>query len=173
MSKKALIVVDMLKDFIDANGALYCGESSRKIIPRVRELIEKHRKDGDTIIFLRDSHKEDDLEFRMFTKHCVKGTEGAKIIDELKVDHNDYQLEKSRYSGFYGTNLEKILKDERIIEVYILGVCTSICLMETVSDLRNRDVPTFVYKDAVADFDPEAHRFALKRMEKVLGAKVI
>ena len=54
-----------------------------------------------------------------------------------------------------------------------MGVCTSICVMETVSDLRDRDFDVVVHKDAVADFDPEAHEWALQRMEKILGAKVV
>jgi nicotinamidase/pyrazinamidase len=45
--------------------------------------------------------------------------------------------------------------------------------METVSDLRNRDYPTFVFRRGVADFDQEAHDFALERMQKILGATVL
>jgi len=45
--------------------------------------------------------------------------------------------------------------------------------METVADLRNRDYPTFVFRRGVADFDQEAHNFALKRMETILGATIV
>jgi nicotinamidase/pyrazinamidase len=58
-------------------------------------------------------------------------------------------------------------------EVFLVGVCTSICVMETVAGLRNRDYPTFVFRKGVADFDQEAHNFALKRMEKILGAMIL
>jgi len=54
-----------------------------------------------------------------------------------------------------------------------VGVCTSICIMETVNELFDRDIPCLVYRQGVADFDPEAHAFALKHMERVMGAKVV
>ena len=173
MSDKALIVVDILKDFIDKDGALYCGDKSREIIPFVQKKIEEVRNNGGTVIFLQDNHKENDLEFKMFPKHCVEGTKGAEIIDEINVKEYDVVVPKTRYSGFYNTNLDEILKEKKIKEVEIVGLCTSICVMDTVGDLRNRDYPVIVWKDGVADFDEEAHQFSLKRMEKTYGAKVV
>ena len=82
-------------------------------------------------------------------------------------------MEKTRYSAFSRTNLDEILQKERVERVEVVGVCTSICVMETVKELFDRDLPTLVYRDGVADFDPEAHAFALKHMQRVLGAKVV
>jgi len=170
---RALLVVDMLKDFLNNEGALYCGDSSRKIIPFVKENIEEFHKRGDLIVFICDSHDPDDLEFNMFPKHCVAGTEGAEIIDELPVDEKDVIIKKKRYSSLYGTDLDRVLKDHEINETHIVGVCTSICVMDTVGDLRNRDIAVIVYKNGVADSDPEAHEFALRRMENIYGAKIL
>ncbi|MBW2140937.1 MAG: cysteine hydrolase, partial [Deltaproteobacteria bacterium] len=77
MSRKALLVIDMLNDFLEPSGALYCGDESRKIIPAVKDLLEKYRQSDAAIIFLMDSHKPDDKEFEMFAPHCVTGTPGA------------------------------------------------------------------------------------------------
>jgi nicotinamidase-related amidase len=170
---KALLVIDMLKDFLNKDGALYCGDESRKIIPFVKEKIEEFHREGDLVVFICDSHDPDDLEFKMFPRHCVAGTQGAEIINELPVGKQDSIVKKNRYSAFYKTKLDKILKKKKISEVYIFGVCTSICVMDTVGDLRNRDYPVFVYKNGVADFDQKAHQFSLERMEKTYGAKII
>jgi nicotinamidase-related amidase len=170
---KALFVIDMLKDFLNKDGALYCGDESRKIIPFVKEKIEEFHKESDLVVFICDSHDPDDLEFKMFPRHCVADTEGAEIIDELPVGKQDSIVKKNRYSAFYKTKLDNILKKKKISEVYIVGVCTSICVMDTVGDLRNRDYPVFVYKNGVADFDQKAHQFSLERMEKTYGAKII
>jgi len=170
---KALFVIDMLKDFLNNDGALYCGESSRKIIPFIKEKIEEFHKNEDLVVFICDSHDPDDLEFNMFPKHCVTDTAGAEIIDELPVDEKDMIIKKKRYSSFYGTDLDRVLKDHKISEVQVVGVCTSICVMDTAGDLRNRDITAVVYKNGVADFDPQAHDYALRRMEKVYGAKIL
>jgi nicotinamidase/pyrazinamidase len=173
MVKKALIVVDMVKDFMEEDGALFCGKECREIIPFVVNTVEDMRKQGAAIIFIGDCHERDDREFEMFPPHCIVDTKGVELIDELVVLPGEHFIRKQRYSGFYGTNLEDVLVSERAEEAYIVGVCTSICVMETVSGLRNRDYPTFVFRKGVADFDQEAHDFALKRMEQILGAKVI
>ena len=55
----------------------------------------------------------------------------------------------------------------------ICGVCTNICVLHTVADARNRDYPVDVPMDCVASFDEEMHRFALKHIEKTLGAKLV
>ncbi len=170
---KALLVIDMLKDFMDPSGALYCGDEARRIIPFVQRKIDEFHERGDLVVFLRDAHQPDDLEFRIFGKHAVKGSEGGRIIDELPVGAGDPVIDKTRYSAFYNTDLDRVLGERRPGEVHVTGVCTSICVMDTVGDLRNRDYPVVVYEEGVADFDPEAHVFALKRMAKIYGAQVV
>ncbi|MDW7668913.1 MAG: isochorismatase family cysteine hydrolase [Bacillota bacterium] len=170
---KILLVIDMLKDFMDREGVLYCGEDSEKIIPFIKNKIKEFQKDDAPVIYIADNHQEHDKEFEMFPKHCVKGTEGAEILGELLIE-DALVVKKSRYSGFFNTNLEELIyKYGKNIEVHVVGVCTNICVMYTVEELRNRDIDTYVYKDGVASFDIKAHEFALKQMESVLGAKVV
>ena len=172
MTQKALIVVDMLNDFIDEKGALYCGQTARDIVPFVHARLEAHREAGGLVIFLQDAHTEDDLEFEKFPKHCVAGSWGSQIIDVLTPRSGEHVLPKTRYSGFYKTALEKILADKRPGEVEVVGVCTSICVMDTVGGLANRDYRTIVPRGGVADFDADAHRHALQRMERLYGATI-
>ncbi len=172
MPQKALIIVDMLNDFIDEKGALYCGAQARAIITFVRDRLAAFRKNGDLVIFLQDSHDEHDLEFTKFPKHCVTDTWGSEIINELAPVPGEKIVPKKRYSGFYGTDLEKILEDANIKEVEVIGVCTSICVMDTVGGLANRDYNVSVAVKGVADFDQQMHEFSLKRMKQLYGAKV-
>jgi nicotinamidase/pyrazinamidase len=173
MGKMALIVADMLRDFLEPQGTLYLGDAAREIIPFVARKIEATRAAGGVVIYACDAHAPDDREFRLFAPHAVKGTRGAEIIPELQVRPGDYRVEKTTYSCFHHTEMDSILKGEQVERVEIVGVCTSICVMETVKELFDRDIPTVVYAQGVADFDPEAHAFALKQMQRVLGAQVV
>lgn len=173
MGKAALLVTDMLNDFLDPQGSLYCGPQAREIIPFVAEKIAAFRAQGGLVIFICDAHAPDDREFKYFPAHAVKGSWGAQIIPELTPEPGDYRVEKTRYTAFAGTNLDDILKREQVEEVHVVGVCTSICVMETVKELFDRDLPALVYEQGVADFDPEAHAFALKHMQRIMGAKVM
>ncbi len=169
---KALIVMDMLNDFIDEKGPLYCGEESREMVPFIGKKIEEYRRSGDKVIYVCDAHAPDDKEFRMFAGHAVKGTKGAQVIEALKPGASDVVIEKTTVKPFYGTGLESALEEIKPEEVGVVGVCTSICIMEVVSELRVRGYKTVVYREGVADFDKKAHEFALARMEKVYGAIV-
>lgn len=173
MGKPALFVVDMLRDFLEPDGALYIGDAGLRIIPFVAQKIAEMRGKGAVIIFICDAHDPDDPEFARFPPHAVKGTPGGEIIPALEVQAQDYRVSKTRFSGFYGTDLDDILAREQITEVHLVGVLTSVCVMETVSDLRNRDLPAVVYRQGVADADPQDHEWALKRMAKTLGAQVV
>ena len=177
MSRKTLIVVDMLNDFLKPDGKLYCGPTAEAIIPGVIALVQKYKDNDDVILFLADAHDEDDLEFKRFPKHCVAGTEGAELIEELSKiveDYDNYEvINKTRYSGFYETDLADAVFFEDPDLVEVVGICTSICVMDTVGGLANRDYKINLYKELVADFDQEMHEMSLKRMETLYGVNMV
>ena len=170
---KILIVVDMLNDFVHEKGALFF-QTGADIIPAVKKRIAFHRANESRIIYLSDAHDKDDKEFDIFPPHAIEGTWGASIIDELAPEKGDVVIPKKRYSGFYNTNLDVHTSYAPLVdEVEVVGVCTSICVMDTVGGLANRDIKTVVPADAVADFDPAAHVAALNRMGSIYGANTV
>ena len=173
-TKDVLIVVDMLNDFVDSKGAL-AFPAALDIVPVIKKKLDLYRKENKPIIFLCDSHDEDDLEFNRFPKHAIKDTWGSKIYPEFFKSHETTPYEhivlKKRYSGFYNTRLGNFFIDRiKAKTVEICGVCTSICVMDTVGGLANRDYKIFVDVDAIADFDEEAGIHASYRMESLYGA---
>lgn len=170
---KALLVIDMLKDFVHKDGALYVGESGDKIIEFINDRISFFREQGDPIIFICDYHEKDDKEFDMFLPHCVADTEGSKIIDEIDVKTEDKIIRKRRYSAFFGTELDLFLREKGITELFIVGVCTNICVLYTAADGRNLAYKVNIYKKGVASFNEEAHEFALKEAKRTLGCNIL
>lgn len=169
-----VLVIDMVRGFLEPGHNLYCGDEARKIIPNVRELLLRERDAGSEILFISDHHDPDDLEFQVFPVHCVKGTDEPNVIAEL----TEFQTEsnvvpKNRYSGFFNTSLAQQLEDLLPDKIIICGVCTDICVLHTTSDARNRDYSVEVPADCVASFDADAHRWAVSHLEKILGAKVV
>ncbi|HID62109.1 MAG TPA: cysteine hydrolase [Anaerolineae bacterium] len=168
-----VIVVDMQRGFLEEGNPLFCGEEARQIIPNVQKLLEEEVARGSTLLFTADTHDPDDKEFQMFPPHCVRGSAEAEIIPELsEFVEKGTVISKNRYSGFFGTDMEERLAKLAPDKLIVCGVCTDICVMHTVADARNRDYAVEVPRDCVASFDPEMHEFALKHIEKVLGAKV-
>ena len=167
-----VLVVDMLRGFCEEGNPLYTGESARRIIPNVRQLLERESEVGSRIIYICDNHDLDDLEFQMFPNHCVSGTSEAEVIPELADLPGDV-VPKKRYSGFFNTDLEDRLKRLAPDKLTVCGVCTDICVMHTVADARNRDYPVEVPADCVATYSEDGQRFALDHIEKILRAKVV
>ena len=124
------------------------------------------------MIFIRDAHAHDDKEFELFPPHATKGSWGSDIIPELKPGPEDFVVDKTRFSGFFGTTLGELLERIRPEEVWVSGVLTSMCVMDTTGGLRNRDYTPVIPVDAVGDIDQVWHEFALERMRKVYGARL-
>ena len=170
-----VLVVDMLRGFLEEGNNLYCGDcgdDARGIIPSVQTLLEKETARGSRVFYICDTHAPDDLEFQMFPVHCVKGTAESEVIPEL-APYPGERIEKQRYSAFFNTDLEQRLKELGPDRIVVCGVCTDICVLHTTADARNRDYPVEVASDAVASFDEEAHKWALQHIERILGAKLV
>ena len=169
-----VMVIDMERGFTDPQGALYAGDSVREIIGPIREILKSEGAKGAHFIFTRDWHDPDDKEFQMWPPHCIKGTWETEIDPELaEFARNAIVINKRRYSAFFDTNLDEVLKRIEPDVVIVTGVATDICVMFTTADLRNRDYNVVIPANAVTSFDPEAHAFALKHMEKILGVTVV
>lgn len=170
--KSALIVIDMLKDFIDTDGCLSLGEAGQGVIEAVRQRIEAARRDGTAVLFVADRHRPGDSEFEMFPQHCLEGTAGAEVIEEIRPRQDEPVISKRRYSAFFGTDLDITLREMGVGHLILVGVCTNICILYTAADARNLGYRVTVPTGAVASFDADAHDWALGQMETVLGVSL-
>jgi nicotinamidase/pyrazinamidase len=163
-----VLVIDMVKGFLQPGNNLYCGDEARGIIPNIQRLIDGEQAADGTVLFLCDTHDPDDLEFEMFPVHCVRGTHEPELIPEL-AGYEGRIIPKRRYSAFFETDLEETLESLQPDKIIICGVCTDICVMHTAADARNRDYRVEVPVVCVASFNDDAHKAALQHMEKILG----
>lgn len=171
--KRALVVIDMIEDFAHEGGALYCGPSMARIIPVIKAEIDRARSAGEPVVYLTDAHMPDDAEFQIFPPHAIVGTKGAQVVPELAPTAADVVIPKRRYSGFFGTDLDITLREKGVDTLRLVGDCTNICVLYTAADARTLGYAVEVLEDGVTSFDAEAHRDALRELEKTLGAKVI
>ena len=167
MRKKAILIIDMLKDFV-IKGAPLEVSAARRIADNIKLQIDKARGDGIPVIYVCDSHRTDDPEFRVWPVHAVCGTEGAEIVDEIMPEKGDIIIQKKTYSGFFETELDEVLKRLGIEEVILTGVCTEICVLYTAADAYMRGYSVTVHEDCVAGLNEDDHRFALKQIRDVL-----
>ena len=168
---KAVLVIDMLRGFLEEGYPLYCGAPARRIVSNVQGLLERELALGSKVFYLCDHHTPDDPEFNLFPPHCIEGTAECEVVLEL-AKYPGEVIPKRRFSGFFDTPLDEKLKELKPEKVVVCGVCTDICVCHTAADARNRDYAVEVPVDCVASFDERAHHFALEHMEKVLGVEL-
>lgn len=174
MGKEALLIIDMLNDFVLEGAPLEVPET-RRIIPIIREEIEKARVEGRPVVYICDAHEKDDREFSKFgwPAHAVRGTRGAEIVDELKPQESDIIIEKTTYSGFYGTKLDETLKNLCVSDLRLTGCVTHICVLFTASDAVLRNYKVAVVEKGVAGLSRDDHEAAIRIMKNVLGVRII
>lgn len=165
----AVLVIDMLRGFLEKGCPLYTGKEARNIIPNIQGLLEQELARGSKIFFVCDNHDPDDLEFNMFPPHCISGTSEAEVIPEL-IKYPGEIVAKKRYSAFFNTKLEEKLRQLKPGKIIVCGLLTDICVMHTIADARNRDYSVEVPVDCVAALNENTQQFTLDHIEKVLGA---
>lgn len=173
---KALIIVDMQNDFCPG-GALPVPDGD-KIIPIINKYIEFFKKKNFLIVATRDWHPPDHISFKnyggIWPPHCIRGTKGAEFHPELKLPSNTIiiskatEKDKEAYSGFEGTELDKILKNKGIKEVYICGLATDYCVKHTALDAIKLGYKTYILTDAVkgVNVNPGDSEKALKELKE-------
>lgn len=173
--ERVLIVVDMVNGFV-YNGPLHDIECS-KIIPRQKEIIDDYLDNGDLVVFIKDTHTKDSIEFSRMPIHCLENTDESELVPELReyvgrdnvitINKNSTSFNEVPEFRDLITNLVNL---KRVDEI---GVCTDICDFNGIMGLanrlnqENRDVSIYVHEDAVATFNET------ERSEYVEAAKLL
>lgn len=181
MANKALIVIDYTYDFVATDGKLTCGAPGQAIEGKITSLIEEFVKANDIVFFANDLHYENDPyhpETKLFPPHNIIGTAGRDLYGSVKEVFDKYKsqvisFDKTRYSAFSGTNLDRMLRERKIEEVVLVGVCTDICVLHTAVDAYNLGYEITIPTDGVASFNETGHNWAISHFESCLGAKII
>lgn len=164
-STTAILVIDMLNDFV-LKGAPLEVQRARQIVPAIKKRLARAAREHVPVIYVCDKHRKDDPEFKVWPKHAVNGSSGSEIIADLKPRSRDYIIDKTTYSAFYRTKLEKHLKKLGTKKIVITGLVTEICVLYTSMEACLRGFQVEVPEDCVAGMTDSDHRFALRQIEK-------
>ncbi len=136
----------------------------------IRRLVDAARTSGMPIIFFQEVHRRDHVDFGreldgQENVHCLEGDPGTELVDELRPKEGDYFVPKRRYSGFFGTDFEILLKGLKISTVILAGELTDVCVHYTFVDAHQRDYYVRVVEDCCGGSTLARHEAALDAME--------
>lgn len=168
MASEFLVVIDMQNDFI--SGSLK-NDSAMAIVPAVKKRIEEFE---GKILFTRDTHCEDYLDTlegrNLPVEHCIKGSSGWEIIDELKpyAEKSACIYDKRTFGSLrLAQDMRAINEIDSITSIEIIGVCTDICVISNAMLIKAAmpDVPVRVRRECCAGTSDAAHENALNAMK--------
>ena len=176
----ALIVVDMQNIWVHPRGARYL-PSSEDIVPKIRRLLDFCHAEKVPVIYLHTTKRKDLADVGIFADikpqthdadnewSNFEGSPGADIYEPVKPAADDILVKKFRYSGFYGTQLENLLRGLGRDTVAITGVATNVCCDSTARDGAMRDFKVLFLSDCNASFSQEEQEATLNNFAKHFG----
>lgn len=171
LDRPAVLIVDMLNDFCCEGGKMVLKEGP-EAVPGIQALSQAARDLGLPVIYVNDCHRAGryDREFDKREPHCIEGTWGARVIDELAPREGDWCIQKRRFSGFFQTDLDLVLRELGVKTVIVTGVVTNICVQSTCSDAFFLGYSVVVPRDCVRATAPREQDSTLWDIETHFGA---
>lgn len=171
LEKPAILIVDMLNDFCKEGGSMVLKEGAEVYGP-IAALVAAGRARGCPIIYVNDCHRPGkyDREFDKRAPHCIDGTWGAEVVSELAPAEEDYCVKKRRFSGFFQTDLDLILRELGVKTVIVTGVVTNICVRSTCHDAFFLGYNVVVPEDCVRATGPREQASTLWDIATHFGA---
>ncbi|MEM6944132.1 MAG: isochorismatase family cysteine hydrolase [Pseudomonadota bacterium] len=173
VGRTVLLVIDIQKGgFLDNyDGGIPKMPAWRPNMMRARRVIDAARAAGIPPVFFQEAHRPNRVDFGRELDgtedvHCVEGREGTEIaVEETGFRPDDYFIRKRRYSCFFGTDLEILLKGLKAETVVLIGGLTDVCVHYTFVDAHQHDYHARVIGDAVGGSSEAAHDASLRAME--------
>jgi nicotinamidase-related amidase len=176
----ALIVVDMQNIWVHPRGSRYL-PASEDIVPRIQVLLQFCRSKQVPVIYLHTTKRKDLADVGIFADikpqthdaddewSNFEGSPGAELYEPVKPAAGDILVKKFRYSGFYGTQLENLLRALGRDTIAITGVATNVCCDSTARDGAMRDFKVLFLSDCSASFSQQEQEATLNNFDKHFG----
>lgn len=160
----ALLVVDMQRFFLDATSPTFtCGGVA--ILPTVRRLMHAFRRAGRPVIFTQHVHHPGDIDCGImgwwWEGKCLEGSPESEVHPDLAPMPGEKVVSKHRYSAFYNTDLETVLRCLKVEDIVVSGVMTNMCCESTARDAYYRDYRVFFLADGTGSISEEMHLASL------------
>ncbi len=168
---KALIIVDMLEDFV---GGALANPRAQAIVAPLRRLLDHARQEGWVVVFSNDAHQPGDPELKIWGEHAMAGDPGAQVIAALEPHpgEREFVSPKRAYGAFDGTDLDERLHALGVDEVVLAGQHTHICVRHSSYGALIRGYVITIPRDAVCAFEGVDEGEALEYLHSVYGARI-
>ena len=171
--KTALVIVDMQNDFVKPDGNLVV-PAAEKTIDQILELLTRARWSRVKVAYTQDTAVEEDPEFDIWPRHCIKGTWGWQIIDELTPHDEAKVFEKNRYDAFYDSGIDHVLtRIWKVKHVVIVGTVSNICVLHTAASAGLRWFHVVMPADGISAMNNFDQALTLRQASSLYNGSVV
>ena len=168
LDRTALLIIDFQSDVFNRGALQLVG--TEEVLPKAKQALAAARKVGLPIIHTKEVHRKQMVDFGRELDgtepiHCLETWAGTDFHPELYPRDGEYAIAKRRYSCFFGTDLEILLRGLKVETLVVMGTMTNVCIHYTVAEAHQRDYHFYVIEDCCAGSDWDAHWAALKAMQ--------
>ena len=168
--KSALLVIDIQQEDFKEMNENNIENPAWDCIRNAKRVLDVFRKNGLPVIQVKEVHRADlpDIGRELDGSEGIHCLETSPYTDYAKLTYpieGEYRITKRRYSAFFGTDLEILLKGLHVDTLYLIGGLTDVCIHYTAADAHQHDYYIKVVTDAVAGSSMEAHEYALKAIQ--------
>lgn len=168
--RRALVLVDVNNAFFDERGQ-FNYPAAPEVLPGIRALLEAARAAGTLVIHVREAHHPglDDFELTKLPAHCITGEFDAAPYPGFEAAPGEPELGKRRYSAFFATDLELLLREQGVGEVIFAGVKTNVCMRASVQDAFAHGFRPVLVRGAVNSNRRNLHEASLEDVQRYFG----
>ena len=171
VGETALIMVDVVRGFFSPSGSLYYA-SAADIVPTLRTLLSAARGQERLVVHVGERHRVelDDFEFEKIPPHFPAGGPDSEFFDDIRPDGPcELALSKRRYSAFFATDLDLLLREQTISTLVIAGVKTNVCVRATVQDAFALGYRVLLPREATNSNRPHLAEASLEDIDRYFG----
>ena len=171
--RPAVLVIDMQRDFVDEGAPIEC-PGARAIVRHILDLTARARRNDVPVIYTQEAHRAAKVDFGLELdyeepEHCLEGSPGVELLPALRPQRGDHLIVKRRYSAFFATDLDLLLKGLGVDTLVLTGVATDVCVRATAQDAQQLNYRVVVVPECVAGTSVDQHQAALRNIEYVFG----
>lgn len=165
----ALLSIDVIKDFFDPQGKNYHPIYSKLLI-NIKDILTCAHKYNDLVIHAIEAHRPGpDFEYNKLPPHCLLNSWETEFPADLEIADSDIIVYKRRYSAFFATDLDLLLRERNIQELVIIGVKSHVCVRATIQDAFAYGYKVFLVREATGSNWEHLHKASLEDVQRYMG----
>lgn len=168
----ALIIVDMVNDFVSQNGSMYV-PGIEVIITGIKQLSDEARNAESPVIYICDSQEDSEAESGTWPRYTEDRKSGTEIIPQLKPSPSDFVVRKHQYSTPFGADLDLLLRELGVTKLVLTGTAMDVCIYFIAQDAHTRGYQIVVPENCVVALSESDKKDSLKQMEQLFDAEII